>query len=71
MAMSLIFQGEGAAYRGRVLVEIETELNPSHNEERGSLNSDDIADVAVQLKLFSLNLFSERCDTENLLSTDA
>ena len=41
-------QGEGVAYRGRVLVELETKLGPSSKEPSEDLQSHEI--IRVQVK---------------------
>ena len=43
----ILFQGEGVAYRGRVLVELETKLGPSSKEVAEDLQSHEIIRVQV------------------------
>ena len=47
----ILFQGEGVAYRGRVLVELETKLGPSSKEVAEDLQSHEIIRVQVLQKL--------------------
>ena len=47
----ILFQDEGVAYRGRVLVELETKLGPSSKEVAEDLQSHEIIRVQVLQQL--------------------
>lgn len=50
------FQGEGVAYRGRVLVELSTQLEGKADKEVDKITSDDI--MVVQVKTVALTQIS-------------
>ena len=61
ICLSPRFQGEGVAYRGRVLVELETKLGPSSKEPSEDLQSHEI--ILVQVKREKLCTFLDTaCD---------
>lgn len=62
-------QGEGVAYRGRVLVELETKLGPSSKEPSEDLQSHEIIRVQVKRKK-GLYLFRHGLWLENEMIDD-
>lgn len=49
----MLFQGEGVAYRGRILVELSTKLEEKADESVENIHSDDILVVQVSYECSS------------------
>ena len=74
MRCSLIIyngQGEGIAYRGRVLVELSTELNPAPEQRLVDCDPEDVTRVAKYMRRHKYMLHVAFLDATMIYETDA